>query len=120
MESKICTKCKSTKSLDDFNKRKTSKDNKNHQCKDCLNTSRRKTERICLKCRDKQLKEENDFALQKEMIRKFVKERRDYIYETNPSNYEDWENRLRDYPWGYPIHLQDFIAYKNHKNKNLI
>jgi hypothetical protein len=72
------------------------------------------TGRICLNCREcrsNHIKERNEY------FNKFKEERRDYIYETNPSNYEDWEKRLQLYPWGYPRHLKDYDDYLRYHNK---
>jgi hypothetical protein len=57
--------------------------------------------------------------IKNEYENKFKQERKDYIYNTNPSNYEDYENNTRDYPYGYPLHLQDFTYYLlyNHEDK---
>ena len=35
MEQKLCTKCKTVKSLDSFSKNKTTKDGKQQSCKSC-------------------------------------------------------------------------------------
>jgi hypothetical protein len=102
MENKNCTKCKISKHLDDFYKR--SKDSKSSWCKDCSNANSNKYNQDKMKIKN-------------EYNEKFRQERKDYIYETNPSNYEDWENNTRDYPWGFPLHLQDFIYFLVYHNR---
>lgn len=42
METKVCTKCKCEKSIEDFGKRGRSKDGFESQCKDCYNLRKRK------------------------------------------------------------------------------
>ena len=106
-------------------------------CPKCkINKSRRKSDRRCLRCKTShpltsfdgngricencRIHRSNLVNERNEYFKKYKNECNDYIYETNPSNYEDWENRLRDYPWGFPSHLKDLFTYlTSHGKQNL-
>jgi hypothetical protein len=128
-----CVHCNEIKSITKF-------ENKGRICVDCIEnvteqnkTKRRKSDRVCLRCKLPQPLTSFDGigricencgcskSKQKEERVKYLKmlkeERRDYIYETNPSNYEDWENNLKHYPWDYPSHLNNTNSYFNYHNK---
>ena len=109
-ESKNCPKCNIIKSITEFHNDNKCKGGKHWCCKECVKLyykpskeSRRKSDRCCLNCKTshplasfegkgricencRQYKT-NLVAERKEYFNKFKTERRDYIYETNPSNY---------------------------------
>src|SRR6266480_3443149 len=95
--SKICPKCLTVKSIIEFCQKRKSTQWYSH-CKDCRTLTNRTYS-------------QKRTAEQRIHRNKFSQERRDFIYETNPSNYQDWEHNLHKYPWGYPEHLKDFNQY---------
>ena len=93
---KNCPKCHTVKSINEFCQNKNS--TQYTQCKDCrILTNRASSQRRT--------------AEQRIHRNKFTQERRDFIYATNPSNYEDWEHSLNKYPWEFPEHLKTFNQY---------
>ena len=94
--SKICLKCHASKSINDFCQKRSS--SQYSHCKNCRTLTNRTNS-------------QKRTAEQKTHRNKFTQERRDFIYDTNPSNYQDWEHNLNNYPWEYPLHLQDFNQY---------
>jgi len=143
MNQKNCPKCNIIKSITEFHNDNKCKGGKRWCCKECVKLyykpskeSRRKSDRCCLNCKTShplasfdgngricencRIHRSNLVNERNEYFKKYKNECNDYIYETNPSNYEDWENRLRDYPWGFPSHLKDLFTYlTSHGKQNL-
>ena len=102
--SKTCSKCKETKSLEEFNNCKRNKDGKNGQCRICHNGYF--TERVT--------------APRKKYFEPFNTERKNYILSHDPNDYKQYENQLGTYR-KYPLPLKYFECYLLYnKQDNLV
>ena len=114
MESKVCSKCHQEKNVDDFYKRKTSKDGLRSCCKECENNVKpiiiRET-KVCSKCHIE--KSVNDFHKSKQSLDGFRPDCKDCFSDNSKRYYEENKQSINNKSKIYILnHLNKIIEYK--------